>query len=88
MVLLTVMCVLDPLLFLKRVDGKWSVSEAAKQCLSAIKKPVSVVAIAGAYRQGKSYMMNCLMGEANKFSVAHTLGGHTRGIWLAGLVLL
>ncbi|GCC38873.1 hypothetical protein chiPu_0022793, partial [Chiloscyllium punctatum] len=44
--------------------GELSVNrEAVDQILSVISQPVVVVAIAGLYRTGKSYLMNKLSGK-------------------------
>ncbi|XP_060708728.1 guanylate-binding protein 1-like isoform X2 [Hemiscyllium ocellatum] len=63
--------------------GELSVNrEAVDQILSTISQPVVVVAIAGLYRTGKSYLMNKLAGKQKGFSLGSTIQSHTKGIWM------
>ncbi|XP_072409540.1 guanylate-binding protein 1-like [Chiloscyllium punctatum] len=63
--------------------GELSVNrEAVDQILSVISQPVVVVAIAGLYRTGKSYLMNKLSGKQKGFSLGSTIQSHTKGIWM------
>ena len=41
----------------------------------------AVVIVTGAYRTGKSFLMNQLAGDGG-FSVGHSVQSHTRGIWV------
>ncbi|XP_019396744.1 PREDICTED: guanylate-binding protein 1-like isoform X8 [Crocodylus porosus] len=50
--------------------------------LQARSQPVVVVAIAGLYRTGKSYLMNRLAGKKTGFSLGSTIQSHTKGIWM------
>jgi len=63
----------------------WKVSEEAKTLLLSLelKYPLKVCAIAGAYRQGKSFIMNHLLGVSKDgFKLGHQIDGKTRGIWI------
>ncbi|XP_060561033.1 guanylate-binding protein 1-like [Ruditapes philippinarum] len=49
--------------------------------IAKIDWPMVVVAVAGLYRTGKSYLMNCL-AESNKgFALGDTIESKTKGIW-------
>ncbi|XP_061876190.1 guanylate-binding protein 1-like [Colius striatus] len=58
------------------------VRQEALQVLSEITQPVVVVAIAGLYRTGKSYLMNRLARERRGFSLGSTVQSQTKGIWM------
>ena len=45
---------------------------------------VAVVAIAGLYRTGKSYILNKIIGREGGFSVGPTVKACTKGIWIWG----
>ncbi|XP_013397727.1 guanylate-binding protein 1-like [Lingula anatina] len=64
-------------------DGrKFTINEEAKKCLLSIDKPVSVVAIVGKCRTGKSYLMNRLYGKNSGFDLGSTVQSKTKGIWI------
>ncbi|XP_059497415.1 guanylate-binding protein 1-like [Stegostoma tigrinum] len=56
--------------------------KAVDDILSKIKQPVVVVAIAGLYRTGKSYLMNKLADRRKGFSLGSTIQSQTKGIWM------
>ncbi|XP_014382500.1 guanylate-binding protein 1-like isoform X1 [Alligator sinensis] len=58
------------------------VNREALAQLQARSQPVVVVAIAGLYRTGKSYLMNQLAGKRTGFSLGSTIQSHTKGIWM------
>ena len=65
--------------------GVYRAHEPTLQWLSSIKKPLAVIACAGKYRTGKSYLLNCLCettSEAGGFAVGDTVQACTKGIWL------
>ena len=69
---------------------RWSVGEEAASVLAAHDAPLAVVAVAGRYRSGKSFLLSQLCGgggggggAAAAFGVGHTVESHTRGIWMA-----
>ncbi|MDR3740713.1 MAG: hypothetical protein P4L40_16995, partial [Terracidiphilus sp.] len=45
---------------------------------------VAVIAVAGMYRTGKSYLLNRLMGRGSGFVVGPSVKACTKGIWLWG----
>ncbi|KAM7138213.1 guanylate-binding protein 1-like [Macrochelys suwanniensis] len=63
-------------------EGTLAVRPEALQVLEGITQPVVVVAIAGLYRTGKSYLMNRLAGKSKGFSLGSTIQSHTKGIWM------
>ncbi|XP_044847057.1 guanylate-binding protein 1-like isoform X1 [Mauremys mutica] len=62
--------------------GELRVQQEALQVLADISQPVVVVAIAGLYRTGKSYLMNRLASKRTGFSLGSTIQSHTKGIWM------
>uniref|UniRef100_A0A8C4YE96 GB1/RHD3-type G domain-containing protein n=1 Tax=Gopherus evgoodei TaxID=1825980 RepID=A0A8C4YE96_9SAUR len=63
-------------------DGELEVMEEALEALRGVDQPVVVVAVAGLYRTGKSYLLNQLAGRRTGFSLGSTIQSHTKGIWM------
>jgi hypothetical protein len=64
-------------------DKGWRVCEEGAALLREIKEPVVVIAIAGLYRTGKSFLLNCIIGATGAkpaLSVGSTSESCTRGI--------
>jgi hypothetical protein len=61
-------------------DGKFMINEAAAEQICKIRENIAVLAITGAYRSGKSFLVNHLM-EQQCFAVGHTVKACTKGIW-------
>ena len=68
--------------------GKFHVTEDAAKELSKLEGPLVVVAVAGMYRTGKSFLLNQLRGPSlqgsQAFKVGPTVEACTKGIWLWG----
>ena len=62
--------------------GKFYVGEQALQTLRATKDPVGVVAVCGRARQGKSFILNQLLGQSTGFQVAPSVRPCTKGLWM------
>ncbi|KAM9114352.1 guanylate-binding protein 2-like [Pangshura tecta] len=62
--------------------GELRVQQEALRVLAEISQPAVVVAIAGLYRTGKSYLMNRLAGKRTGFSLGSTIQSCTKGIWM------
>ncbi|XP_075462610.1 guanylate-binding protein 7-like [Ascaphus truei] len=72
-----------PVCLIENRDGQELViNQEAAQILYDITQPVVVVAIAGKYRTGKSYLMNKLAGRKNGFALGCTIQSETKGIWM------
>ncbi|XP_059809240.1 guanylate-binding protein 1-like [Hypanus sabinus] len=71
-----------PLQLVYNIDEKLVLNPNALKVLQSIDDPMVVVAVVGAARTGKSYLLNCLAGEKNVFSVDSTVQSHTKGIWM------
>ena len=70
---------------LLRVDeatGAFELGEDALEALSAADGPVGVVAVCGRARQGKSYVLNRLLGRSSGFTVGPTVRPCTKGLWM------
>ncbi|XP_068524451.1 guanylate-binding protein 2-like isoform X2 [Anas acuta] len=63
-------------------DGELSADPAALEVLRGIGQPVVVVAIAGPYRTGKSFLLNRLAQRRSGFPLSHTVQAQTKGIWM------
>ncbi|XP_043391033.1 guanylate-binding protein 1 isoform X8 [Chelonia mydas] len=63
--------------------GELQLNQRALDLLQSFRQPVVVVAIAGLYRTGKSYLLNRLAGkDRGGFSLGATVQSHTKGIWM------
>ena len=60
-------------------EGEFLLHEDAVELLQASKSPIALVAIAGLYRTGKSYLMNVLTGNSKGFDVGSTVNACTKG---------
>ena len=58
------------------------VDPRAKEALSKIDKPVVIVSVVGAYRTGKSFLLNRLMNKTDGFPLGATVEAKTKGIWM------
>ncbi|RHY33255.1 hypothetical protein DYB32_002209 [Aphanomyces invadans] len=74
-------------------DGSFHVGEAAVKKLEKIKGKIAIVAVAGLYRTGKSFLLNLLVSKQtatgtanmnNGFAVGGTINACTKGIWMWG----
>ena len=63
-------------------SGKFHVGEQALEMLRATKDPVGVVAVCGRARQGKSFILNQLLGQSTGFQVAPSVRPCTKGLWM------
>lgn len=63
-------------------SGKFEVGEDALGVLRATNTPVGVVAVCGRARQGKSFILNQLLGQSSGFKVAPTVRPCTKGLWM------
>nr|GMD09075.1 guanylate-binding protein 1-like [Ipomoea batatas] len=62
--------------------GKFQIDPEALAVLQLVKEPVGVVSVCGRARQGKSYILNQLLGRSSGFQVASTHRPCTKGLWL------
>ena len=58
------------------------VTDDARRALSGISTGVSVCAVAGVYRTGKSYILNQLAEHERAFGTGSTVQACTKGIWM------
>ncbi|XP_043925741.1 guanylate-binding protein 1-like [Protopterus annectens] len=72
----------SPVCIIENSDGKLKPCEEGLKVLEQFDLPVIVVAIAGLYRTGKSYLMNRLCNQRKGFSLGSTVQSHTKGIWM------
>ena len=77
-----------PLLAVTDAGGKstYSVPQQAIDTLNQVDGPIAVIAIAGVYRTGKSFLLNCLSQHKSKatqlFEVGPTINACTSGLWV------
>ncbi|KAL4563591.1 hypothetical protein LXL04_027635 [Taraxacum kok-saghyz] len=62
--------------------GKFQMDPEAVSLLQLVKEPIGVVSVCGRARQGKSYILNQLLGRSSGFKVASTHRPCTKGLWL------
>ncbi|PIN06046.1 Actin filament-coating protein tropomyosin [Handroanthus impetiginosus] len=62
--------------------GKFHMDPEAVALLQLVKDPVGVVSVCGRARQGKSFILNQLLGRSSGFQVASTHRPCTKGLWL------
>ncbi|KAL9380342.1 hypothetical protein Peur_025999 [Populus x canadensis] len=63
-------------------SGKFKVHPDAVDALMQIKGPIGVVSVCGRARQGKSFLLNQLLGRSTGFQVGSTHRPCTKGIWI------
>ncbi|XP_070261642.1 guanylate-binding protein 4-like [Myotis yumanensis] len=73
---------MDPICLVENQNNQLTVNPTALEILDKISQPVVVVAIAGLYRTGKSYLMNRLAGQNHGFPLGSTVRSETKGIWM------
>ncbi|KAG8065642.1 hypothetical protein GUJ93_ZPchr0004g39820 [Zizania palustris] len=62
--------------------GKFRMDPEAVATLQLVKGPVRVVFVCGRARQGKSFILNQLLGRSSGFQVASTHRSCTKGLWM------
>ncbi|GFY91904.1 guanylate-binding family protein [Actinidia rufa] len=62
--------------------GKFRMDPEAVATLQLVKEPIGVVSVCGRARQGKSFVLNQLLGRSSGFQVASTHRPCTKGLWL------
>jgi len=61
------------------------VSDEAKAMLSQVKEKIGVIAVAGKYRTGKSFLLNRIIlnkTDNRGFGVGPTINPCTKGLWI------
>ncbi|GMH05476.1 hypothetical protein Nepgr_007316 [Nepenthes gracilis] len=72
-----------PIRFIYSDDkGKFRMDPEALAILHLVKEPIGVVSVCGRARQGKSFILNQLLGRSSGFQVASTHRPCTKGLWL------
>ena len=67
------------------INIEFIVGEEAKQMLKGVKGPIGVIAVAGQYRTGKSYLLNrMLLNRSDGFGVGPSINPCTKGLWVWG----
>ena len=72
---------------LKKVDIsqqrlKLGARDETLNLLKSIDKPVSVLAICGPARSGKSFILSRILGRSGAFKLGHTMNPQTYGVWM------
>ncbi|XP_060569440.1 uncharacterized protein LOC132727869 [Ruditapes philippinarum] len=70
-----------PMCLISSNNGLLEVVDDTVRALEKIEMPLNVVAIAGLYRTGKSYLMNRLAGRNSGFMMGSSIDSCTKGIW-------
>eukprot|EP00892_Ulva_mutabilis_P000560 jgi/Ulvmu1/10504/UM064_0042.1 len=61
---------------------KFAVGEEALSVLRSVHAPMGVISVCGRARQGKSFILNQLLGQSSGFTVAPTHRPCTKGLWM------
>jgi hypothetical protein len=75
----------DPIPFITTGESgsKLLICEEALKLLENETREITVVCIVGPYRTGKSYLLNCIIGEPKRgFALGKTVEAATKGIWM------
>ncbi|XP_020571439.1 guanylate-binding protein 3-like [Phalaenopsis equestris] len=62
--------------------GKFVMDPEAVATLQLVKGPIGVVSVCGRARQGKSFILNQLLGRSSGFQVSSTHRPCTKGLWM------
>ncbi|KAI3988077.1 hypothetical protein MKX01_011866 [Papaver californicum] len=62
--------------------GQFKMDPEAVSVLQLVKGPIGVVSVCGRARQGKSFILNQLLGRSSGFQVASTHKPCTKGLWM------
>ncbi|MCL7027789.1 hypothetical protein MKW94_015757, partial [Papaver nudicaule] len=62
--------------------GQFRMDPEAVSVLQLVKGPIGVVSVCGRARQGKSFILNQLLGRSSGFQVASTHKPCTKGLWM------
>lgn len=64
----------------------FELNEEARAYLERLEQPLGIVAVAGMYRTGKSYLLNRMLLDRNEggFGVGPTINPCTKGVWMWG----
>ncbi|XP_068665199.1 uncharacterized protein [Aristolochia californica] len=62
--------------------GKFRMDPEAVATLQLVKGPIGVVSVCGRARQGKSFILNQILGRSSGFQVASTHRPCTKGLWM------
>ncbi|GLU06353.1 hypothetical protein SLE2022_233950 [Rubroshorea leprosula] len=72
-----------PMRFVYRDEnGMFKMNPEATDVLRRVKGPIAVVSVCGPACQGKSFLLNHLLGKISKFQVAPSHRQFTEGIWM------
>ena len=63
-------------------NGNFVLNREAIEMIRGVKKKLAIVAVAGQYRTGKSYLLNRLIGRQNGFELGSTINPCTKGLWI------
>jgi len=66
-----------------RARIEFQLNDEAVEFLQSLEGPIGVVAVAGMYRTGKSYLLNrMILDRQNGFGVGSTINACTKGLWI------
>jgi hypothetical protein len=64
---------------------EFDLNDEVKNMLSHVRGPIGVIAVAGMYRTGKSYLLNrMLLNRQKGFGVGPSINPCTKGLWIWG----
>ena len=63
-------------------NGDLKIDQDALDTLMKIDQSIAVCVCVGPYRQGKSFLLNKIVGDRNLFGVGHEDDPYTEGVWV------
>ena len=67
---------------------EFEINQEAINIISKVKGPLGIIAVAGMYRTGKSYLLNrMLLNRQKGFGVGPSINPCTKGLWIWGTPL-
>lgn len=74
-----------PLVSFNPANNSYELQDNAIRFIQSLEPPIAVVAVAGLYRTGKSYLLNRVLLNRNEgFGVGPTVNPCTKGLWIWG----
>lgn len=72
-----------PWISVDTVSGLWVVHKEAQDILKSVPDKISILAVGGRYRGGKSFLLNrAILNNPHAFGVGNTTNSCTKGIWI------
>jgi hypothetical protein len=71
-----------PVQLIYKENGELKINFDALDILKRIKNQIAVCVCVGPYRQGKSFLLNKILDDSNRFQIGHEDEPCTEGVWV------